>query len=82
VKTRATPPITTILGVYRGRTLADARLVAVSADPELVADVAARMLRAPGEQMDDPVLNGQREAERAALRVIKREAEAELEPVP
>ena len=79
VKTRATPPITSILGVYRGRTLADARLVAVSADPELVADVAARMLQAPGEQLDDPVLNGQREAERAALRVIKREAEAELE---
>ena len=39
----------TFLAVYRGDTVGSARLVAVSADPKLIADVSSRLLEAPPE---------------------------------
>ena len=64
----------TFVALYRGQTVASARLVAVSADPMLVADVAARVLAAGAGASDDPVLTELERGRRAALRVIGREA--------
>jgi hypothetical protein len=65
---------TTMLAIYRGSSIASARLVAVSVDPALVADVAARLLGQPEEDGEDRVLVAQRRGERQALRLILGEA--------
>ncbi len=77
----------TFLAVYRGDSISSARLVATSADPDLVSLVARRLLR-PGEagganDEPDPVLDAIRRGRRAALRLIEREgssAEASGDP--
>ena len=48
--------MTTFLALYRGKTVADAKMVAVTADPCLVADVVNRLLAQPQEHDDDPVV--------------------------
>lgn len=64
----------TFLAIYRGRTASDARLVALSADPELVASVVAAILAAPEPgHRDDPVVEGIDRARRRGLRRIERE---------
>ena len=63
----------TFLAVYRGRTVAEARMVAVSADPSLVAEVIDRLLDQPYEPDDDPVVCAIDHGRTAALRLIKRE---------
>jgi hypothetical protein len=65
----------TIVALYRGASVDSARLIAVSVDPELVADVASRLLSGPIDDPTDPVLSAQRGGERRALRLIKAEAE-------
>ena len=64
----------TFIAVYRGRTASDARLVALSADPALVAVVVGQILaeRNPGAA-DDPVVDGIDRARRQSLRLIQRE---------
>ena len=68
--------MTTFIAVYRGPEVGDAELIAVSADPELVADVACRLLR--GRPFDgpgsDPVLSMKHEGRRRALLAIYLEA--------
>lgn len=64
--------MTTFVAVYRGQTVGDARLVAVSADPGLVSDVASRLLSTPSNQ-DDPVLTRLDAGRHAALRLIEKE---------
>ena len=66
----------TLVAVYRGATVGSAELVAVSADPALVADVSARLLAEPADDAadDDPVIRHIESGRRAALRAIKREA--------
>ena len=66
--------MTTFLALYRGKTIADAKMVAVSADPELVAAVATRLLDTPHPQGEDPVVATLERGRRAALRLIEREA--------
>jgi len=61
------------VAIYRGRTIATAKLVAVSADPVLVGDVATRLLRTPAPT-DDPVVTAVDRGRRAGLRIISREA--------
>jgi hypothetical protein len=63
----------TFLAVYRGRTIAEARMVAVSAEPSLVAEVVDRLLDQPHEFDDDPVVCAIDRGRLAALRLIKRE---------
>ena len=63
----------TFLTVYRGRTVAEARMVAVSADPALVADVVNRLLDQAHDPDDDPVVRAIDHGRVAALRLIKRE---------
>ncbi len=65
----------TFVALYRGRTIAESTIVAVSADPALVADFAARLLQQPVEPEateDDPVLRSVEQGRRKALRLITR----------
>ena len=68
---------TSFVALYRGATVATARLIATSADPALVADVAARVLAARDRVEDDPVLASLERGRRAALRVIGHEARSD-----
>ena len=45
---------TSFLALYRGETVSRARIVALSADPQLVRDFAGRLLESPSEQSDKP----------------------------
>lgn len=64
----------TFIAIYRGRSASDARLVALSADPALVATVAGQILaqRRPG-LAEDPIVEGIDRARRQGLRLILRE---------
>ncbi len=42
--------MTSFLALYRGETVSGARIVALSADPRLVRDFAARLLESPPER--------------------------------
>jgi hypothetical protein len=41
--------VTSFIALYRGETVSGARIVALSADPQLVRDFAARLLESPPE---------------------------------
>ncbi len=43
---------TSFLALYRGETVSGARIVALSADPQLVRDFATRLLESPLEQRE------------------------------
>ncbi len=67
---------TAFVAVYRGPTVASARLIAVSSDADLVAEVAARLLReSPHHECDAAAASVER-GRRKALRIIRREAGA------
>jgi hypothetical protein len=72
---------TTWVALYHGSTVASARLVAVSADPVLVADVAARVLDVGETRTADRVLAPLARGRRAALRAIRDEKTRDQEPV-
>ena len=59
----------TFLALYRGRSVPECELVAVSASPELVEQVARRLL-ADRTPRSDPTLRARRAGERRALRLI------------
>jgi hypothetical protein len=65
--------MTTFLALYRGKTVAEAKMVAVTADPVLVATVAAHLLDTPQPQGEDPVIANLERGRRAALRLIQQE---------
>jgi hypothetical protein len=69
--------VRTFLAIYRGPTIAQAELIAVSADPFLVTEVAARLLRSGECPGTDPVLRAKRRGIRAALSLVGRQAAAE-----
>jgi hypothetical protein len=69
--------MTTFLALYRGNTVAEARMVAVSADPDLVAIIATRLLEAPDRGGDDPVVETLERSRREALKLVKQEARHE-----
>jgi hypothetical protein len=66
---------TTFIGIYRGATISSARLVAVSADPAIVAEVTRRLLAGVDPSPTDPVLSKLDTGRRSALRAIRREAQ-------
>ena len=66
--------MTTFLALYRGNTVADAKMVAVSADPSLVAMVAAQLLESPQPEDHDPVVTALTRGRRHALRLIAQES--------
>ena len=66
--------MTTFIALYRGRTVGEARLIGVSAEPELVSLAAAQMLSSANDEQDesdrDPVLNALGGGRRQALKLI------------
>lgn len=66
--------MTSFVAIYRGQTVADAKLVAVSADPSLVAEVSSRIMQAQDIESRDPVIARVEAGKREALRLIKQEA--------
>ena len=66
---------TSFVALYRGSTIASARLVAVSADPALAAEVSERLLRESPPSAQDQVLSTLEQGRRAALRLIRKEAD-------
>jgi hypothetical protein len=65
--------MTALLAVYAGDSVADARLIAVSSDAELVAYVTERLLRSP-DKPADPAAARLEQGRRGALRLLQREA--------
>jgi len=65
--------MTNLLALYRGSSLADARLIAVSSDSAVVADLAERLLQSPQEN-DDPAISAVEAGRRRALKLIRRGA--------
>jgi hypothetical protein len=63
------------LALYRGETIGAAKLVAATADPELVRDFADRLLTDPDEQEQDFVLQELENGRRRALRLVRNEDE-------
>ncbi len=65
------------LALYRGASVATAQLIAVSADPGLVARFADELLEDRGENPHDAVAAAVEEGRRTALRLVRDEVEAE-----
>ena len=70
--------MSSFLALYRGRTVGEAQLVAVTTDPGVVAAFATCLLSATPEEddvADDPVLASIEHGRRQALRLIANEEE-------
>ena len=65
--------MTSFLALYRGDTITAAQIVAVTADPHLVSDFAARLLGQPSEPSGGPVVVSIEEGKRKALEVVRDE---------
>lgn len=61
----------TFLALYRGDTANSAKLLALTAEPDVVREFVDRMLPLPGEQETDPILRHAEEGRRAALRLLQ-----------
>ena len=61
--------MTSFIALYRGETVSGARIVALSADPQLVRDFAARLLESPPEPPTGSESSG--DIQRQMLRVMK-----------
>ena len=61
------------IAVYTGASVASARLVAATADPDLVAYVASRLLREP-PHVDDAAVAALDSGRKRALRLVRQEA--------
>jgi len=65
--------MTSYVVLYHGASLSDAKVVAVSANPQIVAQVAGEMLREnppAASATDDPVLRAIGQGRRRALRLV------------
>lgn len=63
--------MTTFVALYRGQTVAEARLIAVSADPDLVSEVSTRLLDA-SVSSEDPIIQRLEHGRTAALQLLKK----------
>jgi hypothetical protein len=63
--------LTTFVALYRGDSIGAAKLLALSAKPELVHDFAARMLHQAEDHDQDPVLAELEDGRRRALRLVQ-----------
>jgi len=62
------------LALYRGNNFTSAKLITVSADPNVVGDFAHRVLPKFEDEEDDPALAAISGGKRQALRVVADEA--------
>lgn len=60
----------TFLALYRGESIAGAKLIAVSADPAVVGDFAGRLLRDEDHE-EDAVVRELEGGRRRALRLVR-----------
>ncbi len=65
---------TTFLALYRGESVGEAKLLALTAKPAIVRDFASRLLAEP-EGEDDVVISELERGRRRALRLVTSEAE-------
>jgi hypothetical protein len=65
---------TSFLALYRGETVSGARIVALSADPQLVRDFAAYLMESPPERHPGSEPSGE-DIQRWVPRVVKLEGE-------
>ncbi len=69
--------MSTFIALYRGPSVSEARLVAVSSDAGLIRDVATRLIGPSSEDDEastDPVIRSIDQGKRSALKRILREA--------
>jgi hypothetical protein len=66
--------MTNFIALYRGQTLNDARLIALSSDPQIIGDFATRLIGEPFREKD-PALRELNKGRRKALRVVFQETE-------
>jgi hypothetical protein len=66
--------LASFVALYHGDTISSAALVATTADPELVRDLAERMLSIPEGEEPDAVLRELEIGRRRALRLVWNEA--------
>ena len=62
------------IALYHGDTISSAALVATTADPELVRNLAERMLSFPGGEEPDAILRELELGRRRALKLVRSEA--------
>lgn len=67
--------MTTFLALYRGDSVNSAKLLALSAQPEMVRDFAGRILRESEEPSADAVINELEHGRRRALQLVRNEAQ-------
>jgi len=65
--------MTTFVAIYRGQTVAEAKVIAVSADPLLVAEVSSKLLKKSASS-GDRVITALENGRRSALNLILQEA--------
>ena len=62
----------TFLALYRGDSVSAAKLLALSANPQVVSDFAGRLLEESGRELDpDPVLEELEHGRRRVLQLVK-----------
>ncbi|CAA9269139.1 MAG: hypothetical protein AVDCRST_MAG93-2551 [uncultured Chloroflexia bacterium] len=61
----------TFLALYRGDSVSAAKLLALTAEPEMVRDFAARLLQQPEEPEPDAVLQELADGRRRALQLVE-----------
>ncbi len=66
--------MTSFLALYRGESINGAKMVAVTAEPRVVADFAARLLGEPEEPEPDTALRELERGRRRALELVRDEA--------
>lgn len=64
--------MTSFIALYRGRTLNDARLIALSSDPTLISDLITKLISEPLRE-DDPALRALTRGRRRALKIVQQE---------
>ncbi len=63
------------LALYRGSSLHDAEVVAISSEPEIIREFAERLLAEPLDGEDhDPILRTAGEGKRRVLQLVRQEA--------
>jgi hypothetical protein len=61
------------IALYRGRTLNDARLIAISSDPTIISDFTTRLISEPLRE-EDSALRELGKGRRRALKIVQEES--------
>lgn len=67
---------TTFIAVYRGPTIGEAHLLAVTTDPDLVREVVTRLLGSSDPAVSDPAVQALEKGRREALKMTIESSEA------